>query len=138
MGIKPRLLADLEVPSRAAAVALPSWENFDGVVSSCFFLLPNSEPRNPFSSFLSDFLVLSLSLFLENNPPFFSLLTLSFSVDCLVFKSLEGGGARSILKTGLASAGAVGCARKGCCGDASFSLAECNCDLTVSGGDGGA
>lgn len=136
MGIRPRLLADFDVPSKAAAVAFPSCENFDGVVSSCFFLLPNSDPRNPFSSFLSDFF-LSLSLFFENNPPFFSLLTFSFSVDCLVFKSLEGGGARSILDAGFGSAGATSW-RGGCCGDTSFSLAACNCDLTVSGGDGGA
>jgi hypothetical protein len=74
-------------------VAFPSFEKVEGVLSSCFFLLPNNDPRNPFSSFFSDFLVLSLSLFLENRPPFFSLLTFNLSVDGLVLSSFKGGGA---------------------------------------------
>ena len=85
--MRPRDLADLEVPSRAAAAAGPAAENLRGAGSSAFFLLPNREPKNPSFSFLPSFFGLeSLSFLDEKNPPRFffssSFAFFKLSVDC--------------------------------------------------------
>lgn len=78
MGARPSDLADLEEPSKAAAVCLPASENLDGpgAGSSTFFLDENKPPKKPsfsFSFFVPAVLTSAfLSLLFEKKPPFFS------------------------------------------------------------------
>jgi hypothetical protein len=46
-------LDDLEAPNNACAVSLPVEEVTGAAYSSCFFLPPKSEPKNPSLSFWS-------------------------------------------------------------------------------------
>lgn len=66
--------ADFEVPSSAAAAAGPAVEKLDTEVdSSCFFLLPNSDPRKRSFSFFGFSDLSWCRDFLPNRPFFFSL-----------------------------------------------------------------